>query len=179
MPLHWSTVTRIGIILHPVTCHVRNAGCAQVWRSFFPFLTVVMYEFWSKYHLLTGNSNLPKNPSETSYLLNKLDVLFEMPVYNTIAIYTRLIRTCFIPVDSFTVCIAQIVSVLCGNATYQWVLLKLWRVSKFGADRKTGAKKKLPPCNQPQGQLCVQISNCHTSQDHACNVGVPQMMNLC
>ena len=44
-----------------------------------------MYEFWSKYHLPIGNSNLPKNRSETSYLLNKLDVLFEMPVYDTIA----------------------------------------------------------------------------------------------
>ncbi len=40
----------------------------------------VMYEFGSKYHLPIGNSNLPKNRSETSYLLNKLDVLFEMPV---------------------------------------------------------------------------------------------------
>ena len=44
-----------------------------------------MYEFWSKYHLPIGNSNLPKNRSETSYLLNKLNVLFEMPVYDTIA----------------------------------------------------------------------------------------------
>ncbi len=32
-----------------------------------------------------GNSNLLKNRSETSYLLNKLNVLFEMPVYDTIA----------------------------------------------------------------------------------------------
>ncbi len=44
-----------------------------------------MYEFWSKYHLPIGNSNLPKNHCETSYLLNKLNVLFEIPVYNTIA----------------------------------------------------------------------------------------------
>ncbi len=44
-----------------------------------------MYKFWSKYHLPTGNSNLPKNRSEISYLLNKLNVLFEMPVYDTIA----------------------------------------------------------------------------------------------
>ncbi len=44
-----------------------------------------MYEFWSKYHLPIGNSNLPKNHSETSYLLNKLDVLFEMPVHDTTA----------------------------------------------------------------------------------------------
>ncbi len=44
-----------------------------------------MYKFWSKYHLPIGNSNLPKNGSETSYLLNKLNVLFEMPVYDTIA----------------------------------------------------------------------------------------------
>ncbi len=44
-----------------------------------------MYEFWSKYHLPIGNSNLPKNRSETSYLLNKLNVLFDMPVYDTIA----------------------------------------------------------------------------------------------
>ncbi len=44
-----------------------------------------MYKFWSKYHLPIGNSNLPKNHFETSYLLNKLDVLFEMPVYDTIA----------------------------------------------------------------------------------------------
>ncbi len=45
-----------------------------------------MYEFWSKYHLPIGNSNLLKNHSETSYLLNKLDILFEMPVYDTIAV---------------------------------------------------------------------------------------------
>ncbi len=32
-----------------------------------------------------GNSNLPKNHFETNYLLNKLNVLFEMPVYDTIA----------------------------------------------------------------------------------------------
>ena len=44
-----------------------------------------MCEFWSKYHLPTGYSNLPKNHSETSCLLNKLDVLFEMPIYGTIA----------------------------------------------------------------------------------------------
>ena len=44
----------------------------------------VMYEFWSKYHLPIGDSNLPKNHSETSYLLNKLNVLFEMPVNDTI-----------------------------------------------------------------------------------------------
>ena len=50
----------------------------------------VMYQFWSKYHLPIGNSNLPKNHSETSYLLNKLDVLFEMPVYDTIAVNPRL-----------------------------------------------------------------------------------------
>ena len=46
-----------------------------------------MYKFWSKYHLPVGNSNLPKNQSETSYLLNKLNVLFEMPLYDTIATY--------------------------------------------------------------------------------------------
>ncbi len=44
-----------------------------------------MYKFWSKYHLPRGNSNLPKNYFETSYLLNKLNVLFEMPLYDTIA----------------------------------------------------------------------------------------------
>ena len=44
-----------------------------------------MYEFCSKYHLPIGNSNLPKNNFETSYLLNKLHVLFEILVYDTIA----------------------------------------------------------------------------------------------
>ncbi len=44
-----------------------------------------MYKFWSKYHLPMGNLNLPKNHSETSYFLNKLNVLFKMPVNDTIA----------------------------------------------------------------------------------------------
>ncbi len=47
-----------------------------------------MYEFWSEYHLPIGNSNLPKNRSETSYVLNKFNVLFEMPVNDTIALLT-------------------------------------------------------------------------------------------
>ncbi len=56
-----------------------------------------MYKFWSKYHLSIGNSNLLKNHSETSYLLNKLNVLFEMPVYDTIAVQTT---TEWLPVPS-------------------------------------------------------------------------------
>ncbi len=52
----------------------------------------VMYQFWSKYHLPIGNSNLPKNHSETSYLLNKLNVLFEMPAYDTIALFGRVVQ---------------------------------------------------------------------------------------
>ena len=67
----------------PPAAHLHGAclGNGVIYVANWP----VMYEFWSKYHLPIGNSNLPKNRSETSYLLNKLHVLFEMPVYDTIA----------------------------------------------------------------------------------------------
>ncbi len=65
---------------------VSYTGISNKTLSLFSGKLASYVRIWSKYHLPIGNSNLPKNCSETSYLLNKLNVLFEMPVNDTTAL---------------------------------------------------------------------------------------------